>query len=1485
DPERETADLRAAETSEQSPPGPWPLSQAAIGLLSGRFCNVVAPADGPPADEPVPSVPQSGDALTSTQGFDLLESAPRRVLYHKSVARLGQQIAAALAYAHTRGVIHRDIKPSNLLLDAYGVVWITDFGLAQTQDDGLTRTGDIVGTLRYMAPERFHGRCDTTSDIYSLGATLYEMLVLQPANPSPDRMALVLQIASHEPTRLRSIDPSIPRDLETIVQTAMSRDPDRRYRSADEFATDLGRFLAGEPISARPVSRVERAWMWGRRNPLVAGLLASIALVLLVGLGISALFALQASAEAHKAKQQESLALLARNDAEARKNQARASEQLAVEERIRAQAATRAAQQQAATLTFRLGLEKAEAGVIDQALFLMLRAWRQAPADDVAFRRVIRMNLAVWSRQVPRLRHAFRMPKAPAWHGFLGDAEGRTILAEGREPQTIAGWDIATGTLAGTSFALKAPINSVSPDGRWIVFGHEGEPVTVFDRETNRQLLDVNWPRVAPTRGQFLYQTDLFWNHRPQENDIEFCDLARGDVLPVRLPERLAHHLLVTRIADRTPVALLFPPEGEPEQKFQLLDLTTGQPLELSLVGGTHPLISYDGLRAIQIETRIDARTSRPENIHDATYQSIQHWNLKTEQRSGPLWQMRRPTTFSVSADGLLLRARDRDTLRFYDVATGQQFGSDHLEYGFSYDFPDGRLLIVSDPAGTVRVWDYSLCRPQSSATSNPRARSQTGRASILPSPDGTRVLLTWETADTAALVDLQTGQMRGPPLRQPEIVNVAFSPAGRYLATATAQARGLPLLVLRDGQTGRHLRHWFGTKLINSLAFSPDGKTLAVEAVAGTFILDVPSLNLRHHLPETTCISGLHFHPDSERLVACAQTGWPGVGAGLRFWNVTTGEPLTPFRPTPGTAAPSVRWNDDEWVVKHHGELGLWRLSADGLEDRGGPWSTGRPEWSHGYFYSEYLSSDGSRLAVIFSMRGVQQFDTRTGAHVGAVILRDESDGCLYSTDNQFLAIRTASGWMLFDADSGWPVGPILHSFPECPLFSVDQQSVLTLSGPERIDRRPMPQPVADDPDRFEAWLHTRTGRRLDQEELVLLPLEDWQQACRTFQQRWPAPDPALAEPSDDLADWHRERARHASEVGSDRGELYHLTRLAQLVPHEPLVSAQIAALHVRVAGRLPAGPARDQQRQLADAAADRSPPHESTDHFYHLQGELALGHKQWDEALWYFDRLANREHPAWEVLADRADVYAQTGDRDRRDADLREALRRGGLQRIDFVETVADLWANDGRWDEVTDLLRTAFAGQVLDFNQSRRKLLVELRAGNRSESATLANSLWRGLPARAEFSQVANVLELCVLSADTLADWSGPLERIEPGIRRLESREQTASGDERTMMRRILASWLTIKGALQFRAQQHAAALVVLQQALQIAPQESVDPAPWAWTALVHTALGDQSAATEALTKAEAGLQAGDAWERIQLQILIDQARPALRTDDKR
>src|SRR5262249_46033965 len=149
--------------------------------------------------------------------------------------------------------------------------------------DNLTQTGDIVGTLRYMAPERFNGQADLRSDVYSLGLTMYELLALRQAFDEADRNKLVRQVLHDEPVRPRQLNPAVPRDLETVVLKAIARDPAQRYQTPAEMAADLKRFVEDRPVQARRVSEVEKFWRWCHRNPLPAGLLAGLVLVFLVG--------------------------------------------------------------------------------------------------------------------------------------------------------------------------------------------------------------------------------------------------------------------------------------------------------------------------------------------------------------------------------------------------------------------------------------------------------------------------------------------------------------------------------------------------------------------------------------------------------------------------------------------------------------------------------------------------------------------------------------------------------------------------------------------------------------------------------------------------------------------------------------------------------------------------------------------------------------------------------------------------------------------------------------------------------------------------------------------------------------------------------------------------------------------------------------------------------------------------------------------------
>lgn len=211
--------------------------------------------------------------------------------FFRRIARLMVQAAEALDHAHQLGVVHRDVKPANLLVNSTGNLWVTDFGLAQLQaDNGLTRSGDILGTFRYMSPEQTAGQraaLDARTDIYSLGATFYELLTLEPAFEGETRQELLYQIVHQEPRNPRQVNSAIPVELETIILKAMSKNRIERYATAAELAADIQRFLDNQPILARRPSLVDRLRKWSRRHPSVVVAAGIVLVVVTLGMSIS----------------------------------------------------------------------------------------------------------------------------------------------------------------------------------------------------------------------------------------------------------------------------------------------------------------------------------------------------------------------------------------------------------------------------------------------------------------------------------------------------------------------------------------------------------------------------------------------------------------------------------------------------------------------------------------------------------------------------------------------------------------------------------------------------------------------------------------------------------------------------------------------------------------------------------------------------------------------------------------------------------------------------------------------------------------------------------------------------------------------------------------------------------------------------------------------------------------------------------------------
>jgi serine/threonine protein kinase/Flp pilus assembly protein TadD len=269
------AELRGqtGDAATKPQPSPSPQVEATVDAGAGQVISPDSATSAVRQTKPIAALSTVRSAKDAT--------------YFRTVAELGIQAAEALDFAHEHGVIHRDVKPANLLVDAESRLWVTDFGLAQVQGDArMTMTGDLVGTLRYMSPEQALAKrvvVDHRTDVYSLGATLYELLTLEPAFTGTDRQELLRQIAFEEPRPPRRVKRTIPAELETIVLKAMEKNPAERYATAKEMADDLQHFLEDKPIRARRPSVVQLLRKWSRRHKAfvaAAGVVVSLAALL-----------------------------------------------------------------------------------------------------------------------------------------------------------------------------------------------------------------------------------------------------------------------------------------------------------------------------------------------------------------------------------------------------------------------------------------------------------------------------------------------------------------------------------------------------------------------------------------------------------------------------------------------------------------------------------------------------------------------------------------------------------------------------------------------------------------------------------------------------------------------------------------------------------------------------------------------------------------------------------------------------------------------------------------------------------------------------------------------------------------------------------------------------------------------------------------------------------------------------------------------------
>jgi serine/threonine protein kinase/WD40 repeat protein len=688
-----------------APPRASPLTASiAEALLTGCFQPGEAGNAAPGCAEEQPGAAPAGShgrlaSQTETQ-------------YYRSVAQVGVQVAEALAYAHQQGVLHRDVKPANLLLDTRGTLWLTDFGLAKAEGtDELTSPGDIVGTIRYMAPERLRGQADPRSDLYSLGTTLYELLTLCPAFDDSNRARLIERISHDDPPRPRKLDARIPRDLETIVLKAIAREPADRYPSAAALAEDLRRFLTDRPIQARRSSWTERAWRWCRRNPVVAGLTtALVSLLMVVAVGAT-LIAVSFQQQLGRAEEAEQATRLEQHRA-AYRSQARGSRESG---RSGQRFDSLQALAQAARIRPDLPLRNE---VIASLVLADLRPTRQwdveAPADfGVAFT----SQLETWAGAdgggdvtvyrssdggvVARLRGPGKTPRAVSLRFgpddrllcacfHFADSEIRHVV-----------WDVTLG-----KEVLTAPGQpgcrgmDFSPDGRWLAVAGGGGVVTLHGLGKHRG--EVKRLGTGPPAALIAFRPD----------GRQLAAVARDD--------RVVQVFDVGTGAGLVP----FPPQAA--LIHSLAWSHDGRLLAAGCANARAPVWEAATRRLIS-DLEGQSRAVHRLAFHPASEL------LATGSRDGSTWlwdpvRARHRATapgccLRFSRDGRHLAFREKNKVGLWEVADGREcrilhdglVGNRTGWQGYFGPFgvdvsPDGRLVASASPGG-VRLWDLAGAR------------------------------------------------------------------------------------------------------------------------------------------------------------------------------------------------------------------------------------------------------------------------------------------------------------------------------------------------------------------------------------------------------------------------------------------------------------------------------------------------------------------------------------------------------------------------------------------------------------------------------------------------------------------------------------------------------------------------------------------------------------------------------------------------------
>ena len=812
--------------------------------------------------EPTGSADVPSDRPSSLGSSTLGPSGELR--YYREIARVGAQVADALEYAHHRRIVHRDIKPSNLLLDAQGNVWVTDFGLSRFEDGAdLTQSRELVGTLRYMAPERLRGTSDCRSDVYSLGATLYEMVALRPPFEEADEVRLMERIRNEAPPSPRQLDRKLPRNLETILLKTLAKDPKDRFSTAGALAEELRRFIDGRPIRSRPVSVPEQFWRWCKRDPGLAGASISAAVVT-IALAVVSMAA----------------AIVYRNQAEALRVERIRSNRAMLDARWRAVDAY-TAQARLGRLSRRPGQRFDTLEAVKQAVKLLDDL---PPGPETASRRDELRDLAIAALALPDLRPTGQVITRPAgviatafdstmsryalrfrdgrisvrlvaddqeivrfqargdrdvWiFGF--NSNGRYLATTHPPAGALTVWDVDRGVAVVDDPGPISLAARFSPDGRSIATARRGE-IVIYDLATGRpsrrwpgnadalafrpdgtqiaiiddgakpptwRILDAESGRQVRAFPLRVLADDIAWNPdgtmlatttRIQESKIDLWDVSTG--------HRRATLEGLTNLGLRAsfhPAGTLLASNGF-EGRLRLWDPILGRPL-LNVTSGSGPVFSADGRIVVSNDDKLI--------IHEV--------DPAREYRTFT-FPLRKPTHYerlSVRSDGRLLAVGTDAGVLLWDLVRGTELAWMPIQVAWHVMFEESGDLITSGPLGVNR-WPIELDADRGEVCIGPPrqlalpglncgiAEDRSGRIVAKADHDYAYVATPERTIRLTALNDCRS---------------VAVSPDGQWLATGTHVAsHGAQVWHIPDLTKVADLPIDYGTAVL----FSPDGKWL----------------------------------------------------------------------------------------------------------------------------------------------------------------------------------------------------------------------------------------------------------------------------------------------------------------------------------------------------------------------------------------------------------------------------------------------------------------------------------------------------------------------------------------------------------------------------------------------------------------------------------------------------------------------------------